>query len=727
MTRMSKTRNPGARDAEFERLRPAALAMLRGRLTVTVSKANSVRSQITLGAVFVLVTFVSGVVLPLPTPAADLIPRKVLLGAPTRTAASVSPDGKWLAYLAPSAGVMNVWAAPLDNIGDARVLSTARTRPITEFSWAPDSARILYLQDHNGDEQEQLFGAPLRPGPVISYTPFENANTTLVAQSPLVAGAILISSNKRDPRWPDVYRLDLDSGALHLVWRNPGGYRAFHADRQLTLRLVEKARDDGGYEADRLLPHGSLVPLLQTRFEDSQTTAVVSIGGGGKTAYLLDSRDRDTAALKTLDLTTGATHLIAAEPSVDIASNSDGGVGGHHTLIVDPRTGAVQAYSVNDLTLKWEPVGAELAADIRFLNEQCGGQWLVQSQSADNELWTLLVDRPGRATLYMLFDRRKHSLTPLFSERPQLDTVKMAETEPLEIRSRDGKRLVSYLTLPSHSALGHRNRQPLPAVLVIHGGPDERNVFGYDGRHQWLADRGYAVLSINYRGSTGFGKSFTNSRAWSPDVSNDMLDGVDWLVNRGIAARDRVAILGGSYGGYATLAGLTLTPLTYACGVDAFGPTDLPALLSRNSVRPEWNADYEHLVHIFGDPRTSEGRSYLEERSPETRVSELLRPILIAQGANDPRVRKIQSDQFVDALERRHVVVTYVVFPDEGHGFLREANSLAFAAVSEAFLHRCLGGRLEPIGADIRGSSLSVPIGKEWIPGLERALGSASQ
>jgi dipeptidyl aminopeptidase/acylaminoacyl peptidase len=639
---------------------------------------------------------------------ADLIPRKVLLGAPTRTSAAVSPDAKHIAFLAPSDGVMNVWVAPVDDIAHATVITKSRSRPITRFLWAPDSARVLYLQDHEGDENEQLFGAPVSSGPVVNYTPFEHANTTVVAVSPQIRDAILISSTQRDARWPDVYRLDLSSAALHLVWTNPGGYRRVLADRLLNLRLAEKVRADGGYQVDRFAKDGSLEPLIETTFEDSQTTAVVSVAGAGETAYLLDSRGRNTAALKTLDLVTGRAELIAAVPDVDIASNRDGGVGGDETLIVDPRTGAVQAYSVNDLKLQWRPVGHELASDIRFLNEHSGGQWQVESQSTDNNLWTVTVDRPGKATAHVLFDRRRHALSTLFSERPELDTLQLPDTKPVEIRARDGERLVSYLTLPRASNRSGPPKQRLPAVLAIHGGPDERNVYGYDARHQWLANRGYAVLSINYRGSTGFGKAFTNSKAWSPEVSNDLLDGVAWLVKQGIAAPDRVAIIGGSYGGYATLAGLTLTPLVYACGIDAFGPTDLPGLLTWDTIRPEWSADYEHLVRVFGDPRTAEGRTYLQQRSPATRVNELVRPILIAQGANDPRVRKVQSDEFMAALVRRHVPVTYAVFPDEGHGFVREANALAFAAISEQFLHQCLGGGLEPIADDIRGSSLQL-------------------
>jgi len=627
-------------------------------------------------------------------------------------------------------GVSNVWVAPITAIDQARCVTQAGKRPITSYYWAPDSTQILYLQDHDGDENNQLFGVKLAsgasrtnsaPGPAdgaaTDYTPFPNTNTRIVAASPLVPDAILISINRRDPHWPDVYRLDLTTGALELIWTNPGGYRNVIADANLRLRLAEKAKQDGGYQVDRFFRNGSLQQWLATGFDDSQTTAVVSVVAKGTTAYVLDSRGRDTTALETLDLETGAKQLLGENPNVDIASNSDGGVGGFGTLIMDPRTGDVQAYSLNDLMLKWIPVGNALRDTIEFLDRHAGGQWTIVSQSSDNRLWTVSVDRPGEATLDYLFDRSKHTLVKLFSERPRLDGQRLAEMKPLELRARDGRRLVGYLSVPVSTGSGDQHA-PTPAVMLVHGGPDERNVYGFNGYHQWLTNRGYAVLSLNYRGSTGFGKAFTNSRAWSPEVSNDLLDGVEWLTAHHIAARDRIAISGGSYGGYAVLAGLTNTPRTYACGVDAFGPTDLPALLGKDSVMPEWAANYEHLVRVFGDPRTPDGRRYLEERSPQTHVDQLVRPLLVAQGANDPRVRKVQSDRFVAALERRNVEVTYVVFPDEGHGFAREVNSLAFAAISEAFLHQCLGGGLQPIGAALHGSSMQIPVGAARIEGL---------
>lgn len=649
-----------------------------------------------------------------------MIPRQLLLGDPTRTAAAISPDGSYIAYLASEHGVMNVWVAPRGSLRLAKPVTHSHSRSIQAFRWAPDSRRILYLQGHDGDENNQLYGATIANGAVVDYTPFAKTDTTLVAASPLVPNSILIALNRRDVHWPDIYRVNLASGHLRLVWTNPGGYIRLFADRSLVLRLGETTTAEGGYRLDEFLPDGRTRTLVAVSFDDSQTTAVASLAMSRRKLFLLDSRSRDTAALEWMDMESGTEHLLASDPRVDIASNPDGDVGGEGTLITDPRTGEVLAYGVDDLTEKWVAVGKALAGDISFLDRAAGGQWSVASQSADDRFWTLAVDRPAEPSVYYLFDRSNRALRRLFSTRPQLDGRPLSVMTAIVLHARDGTRLISYLSLPPFT--GRRLKHPLPAVILVHGGPDERNVYGYNPYDQWLASRGYAVLSINYRGSTGFGKAFTNSRAWSPQVSDDLLVGVRWLVARGIAVPGRIAIVGGSYGGYLALAGLESVHGAYACGVDAYGPTQLVQLLSRKSLLPEWSANYEHLVRVFGDPRTSAGRAYLEDRSPATHVNEITRPLLVAQGGNDPRVHRSQSDEFVADLERRDVPVTYVVFPDEGHVFMRTTNIQAFAAVAEAFLGKCLGGAFEPIDAALNDSSIRVPVGAQRIPGLSAAL-----
>ena len=294
----------------------------------------------------------------------------------------------------------------------------------------------------------------------------------------------------------------------------------------------------------------------------------------------------------------------------------------------------------------------------------------------------------------------------------------------MEIASRDNKTLVSYLTLPRSADANNDGKAdaPVPLVLLVHGGPWARDSYGYGGYNQWLANRGYAVLSVNFRGSTGFGKDFTNAGngEWAGKMHDDLIDAVQWAVKQGVTTQDQVAIMGGSYGGYATLAGLTFTPDAFACGVDIVGPSNLNTLLS--TVPPYWASFFEQLAKRMGDPRTDAGKKWLTERSPLTRADQIKKPLLIGQGANDPRVKQAESDQIVKAMQAKNIPVTYVLFPDEGHGFARPENNKAFNAVTEGFLAQCLGGRAEPIGKDFTGSSISVPVGADGVPGLAEAL-----
>jgi dipeptidyl aminopeptidase/acylaminoacyl peptidase len=300
----------------------------------------------------------------------------------------------------------------------------------------------------------------------------------------------------------------------------------------------------------------------------------------------------------------------------------------------------------------------------------------------------------------------------------------LANMHPVTIDSRDGLGLVSYYTLPpgSHGDGDGVPDQPLAMVLVPHGGPWGRDRWGYDGWHQWLANRGYVVLTVNFRASTGFGKAFINAgnREWGAKMHDDLIDAVDWAIEQGIADPARVAIMGGSYGGYATLAGLTFTPDKFACGVDLVGPANLVTLLE--TMPPYWKPQVELFTTRVGDFRTEDGRKFLASRSPLTYADRICRPLLIGQGANDPRVKQAESDQIVQAMQAKGIPVTYVLYPDEGHGFARPENRLSFNAIAEAFLSECLGGRFEPVGDDFQGSSIAVPVGAEHVPGLTAAL-----
>ncbi|MCK4754991.1 MAG: S9 family peptidase, partial [Calditrichia bacterium] len=324
-----------------------------------------------------------------------------------------------------------------------------------------------------------------------------------------------------------------------------------------------------------------------------------------------------------------------------------------------------------------------------------------------------------------LYDRSEKKASFMFTNRKKLENAKLSKMHPVVIKSRDGMNLVSYLTLPfwTDTDIDARPDKPLPMVLFVHGGPWARNSWGYHTYHQWLSNRGYAVLSVNYRSSTGFGKDFINAGnlEWAAKMHDDLIDAVNWTIDQGIADKEKIAIMGGSYGGYATLVGLTFTPDIFACGVDIVGPSNLRTLLE--TIPPYWAPMITMFTTRVGDHRTEEGKKFLESRSPLNFVDKISKPLLIGQGANDPRVKQSEADQIVKAMQEKNIPVIYVLYSDEGHGFARPENRLSFNAVTDIFLATHLGGRSEPIGDDFENSSISVPNGKEYIKTLKEALG----
>ncbi|MCY7279821.1 MAG: S9 family peptidase [Sphingomonas bacterium] len=643
-----------------------------------------------------------------------LIPRDALFGNPVKAAGRISPDGKYLSWIAPRDGVMNIWVAPTSDPTKAKALTNERTRPIRSYFWAPDSRQLLFVNDKGGDENFLLYGVNVATGAERSLTPFEKTRVQVVGVSPLVPGRILVGVNNRDAKWHDVHSLDLASGKLTPVLMNMGNYAGFLADQNLVIRGALKSRPDGG--SDYFPVANNKVdskPTEQITLEDSQTTQPAGYTSDGKTLYWLDSRGRDTAALIAQDVATGTKTIIAQNAKADI-----GGALSH------PRTGRVEAYSVNYLKDEWTPLGGAVASDLTFLKKQLPGEFAVTSRTLADDKWTVSVASSSAASTTWLYDRKAKKLTKLFSSRPALEGQPLSRMYPVEIKSRDGLNLVSYLTLPAGSDPDGDGRPSaaVPMVLLVHGGPWGRDAYGFNGYHQWLANRGYAVLSTNFRASTGFGKSFISAGdlEWGRKMHDDLLDAVDWAVKSGVTSPDKVAIMGGSYGGYATLAGMAFTPDKFACGVDIVGPSNLETLLK--TIPAYWEAGKVQFYKRMGDPTTAEGRALLVERSPLYKAGNIKRPLLIGQGANDPRVNKAESEQIVDAMKAKGIPVTYVVFPDEGHGFARPVNNIAFNAVTENFLSQCLGGRAEPIGGTVRASTAQVPHGAQFAPGLAEAV-----
>jgi dipeptidyl aminopeptidase/acylaminoacyl peptidase len=645
--------------------------------------------------------------------AAPLIERSKLFGNPSRSGASLSPNGEWLSWLAPRDGVMNIWVAPVADLAAAKPLTASKDRPIRQSFWSPDSSMVMYVQDKGGDENFLLYGIDIASGLERTLTPFEKTRVQVINVSPLIKDRILVGLNNRDARWHDVHSLELKTGKLTEIMRGDG-YAGFLADANLAIRMALRPNADGGY--DFFTVNNNTVeekPIASTTLEDSLTTQPGGFTTDGKTLYWIDSRGRNTAALIAQDVATGKTRVIGESSRADISN-----------AMSNPKTGEIEAYAVTYLRDEWVAIDPKIGADLTWLRERLKGDVSVTTRTEDDQLWTVAVDPVVSSPSVHLFDRKQRKLTELYVSRPELAGAPLQTMHPIELKSRDGLTLPSYLTLPPGSDRNGDGRPeaPVPLVLLVHGGPWARDDFGYNPYHQWLANRGYAVLSVNYRGSTGFGKSFIEAAnlEWAGKMHDDLIDAVQWAIDQKVSPADKIAIMGGSYGGYATLVGLTFTPTTFACGVDIVGPSNLETLLK--TIPPYWTAGIQQFHRRMGNPNTPEGLALLKERSPLYKAGNIVKPLLIGQGANDPRVNQAESDQIVSAMQQKGIPVTYVLFPDEGHGFARPDNNIAFNAVTENFLATCLGGRAEPIGATVKSSSAQVPVGAAFTPGLEAAL-----
>lgn len=641
----------------------------------------------------------------------DLIPREHLFGNPSFASAEISPDGTRMSWLAPRDGVLNVWVAPTDDPGAARPITADEGRGIRFHAWARNNRHVLYLQDEAGDENWRVHAVDVETGDERDLTPLEGVQARVVKASWEHPDEVLIALNDRDPQWHDIHRLDLRTGERTLVEQNDR-FAHYVADGDLALRFAVQSTPSGGFVVHQRRGD-EWEPRFEVAREDALTTSVLFVDERRDVAWLKDSRGRDTAALVRWDLETDETEVVGESDRADVAG-----------ILVHPTTRQVQAWSENYERVHWHFLDEAVRADLEHLRTVADGDVDVVSRDRRDDQWIVAFTLDDGPVTYYHYDRTTGVAHRLFSTRPELEGAPLDKMHPVVIEARDGLELVSYLSLPAAAdpeGLG-RPTEPLPMVLAVHGGPWARDSFGYNPTHQWLTDRGYAVMSVNFRGSLGFGKAFVNAgdHEWGRKMHEDLLDAVQWAVDEGIALDDGVAIMGGSYGGYATLVGLTFTPERFACGVDIVGPSNLETLL--DSVPPYWKPMFETLARRVGDPRTDEGVELLQERSPLHRVEAIERPLLIGQGANDPRVKQAESDQIVQAMQGKGLMVTYTLFPDEGHGFARPENNLAFYAVAEAFLAEILGGRCQPFGDDLQGSSLQVPVGADQITGLVEAL-----
>ena len=641
-----------------------------------------------------------------------LIPRRLFFGNPDKASPQISPTGTHLGFLAPVDGVLNVWVAPADDPAAGKPVTRDTSRGIRLYSWTYNGNQIAYLQDSGGDENWHIYTVNLDTDEVRDITPVDGAQARIQRDSPKHPGHMLVGLNDRDPELHDLYRIDLNSGERELIQENDG-FAWFVADDDFNVRFAARLTSDGGSEYLRKSLDGEWEHSFFIRMEDAVTTAPLEFDKSGQVLYMEDSRGRDTAALKSVDLITGAETVLASDPRADVADT-----------MIHPTEKTVQAVAFDYERKTWKVLDDSLVGDLAFLATVSRGDIEVISRTLDDDCWIVAYLQDDGPVRYYRYLRGNKEARFLFTNREALEGLPLAKVHPVVIPARDGLDLVCYYSLPLDADPEQSGgvSQPLPMTLLVHGGPWARDSWSYNPVYQLLANRGYAVLSVNFRGSIGFGKNFMNAgnHEWGGKMHDDLVDAVKWAVGQGISDPDRVAILGGSYGGYATLVGITMTPDIFACGVDIFGPSNLVTLLE--TIPPYWQPIVDLFTNRVGDFRTAEGRNFLLQRSPLTYVDNIQKPLLIGQGANDPRVRQSESDQIVGALQEKEIPVTYVLYPDEGHGFARPENNLSFFAVAEVFLAQCLGGRYEAIGEDLAGASITVPTGAEYVPGLKDAL-----
>jgi dipeptidyl aminopeptidase/acylaminoacyl peptidase len=607
-----------------------------------------------------------------------LIPRDVLFGNPSKEGPQISPDGTKMAYLAPVDGVLNVWAGPID--GDAyQPVTEDRDRGVRNYFWTYDSKRILYLQDVGGDEDWRLFSTDLASRSTDALTPFEKVQVRIIAYDKQHPTEMIIGMNKDDERLHDAYRLDLETGELRQVAKNPGNVVGWVADAQLHVRAAQAATADAGFE---LLVRDSddddWRALLKWSSDESLNSGPLEFTQDGSAIYLTDARDANAGRLVKLDIASGGLEVIAGDSEYDVGS-----------AMIHPDTRDVQMVSFVRARREWLVLDDSIREDVDAVAAVNSGDFGIYDRTNADDIWLVGFMQDVGPVAYHAFDRKTKQSRLLFHNRPELLNAVLAEMRPVSFQSRDGLTIHGYLTLPVASPDTAKGS----LVLNVHGGPWHRDVWGYNPEAQWFANRGYACLQVNFRGSTGYGKKFLNAgdREWGRAMHNDLVDAVEWTVREGVADADKLAIYGGSYGGYAALAGATFTPDLFCCAVDIVGPSNLLTFIE--SIPPYWSAFLETMHKRVGNPDTDE--ELLRERSPLFSVDNIKIPMLIAQGANDPRVKQAESEHIVAAMEAKGIDYEYMLFEDEGHGFAKPENRLKFYGVAESFLAKHLGGRVE--------------------------------
>ena len=611
----------------------------------------------------------------------DLIPRDVLFGNPERVSPQLSPDGTKLAWIAPRDGVLNVWVAPVGSAGvdwDAAAVVTDDTdRGIRSYAWARDGRHLLYQQDTGGDENWRLYDVDLETMARRDLTPFEGIHAQVIATRKSHRNEVLVGINRDNPQLHDVYLLDLSTGDLTKLIENPG-YAGWLADEDMVVRGAIAPLPDGGYDIlVRDDAESDWRTVLRIPADDAAVSGPLAFTGDGKSLVAISSVGANTGRLVRIDLATGEERVVFEDPEADVTG-----------AMLHPDTREPQVAVVVKDRAEYHVLDPAVQADLDAVRALHAGDPSLVGRDEADATWLIAFDNDATPVRYYAYDRASRTASVLFDSRPEMLRYQLATMEPFAFTARDGLTVHGYVTFPPGGG-----RSGLPAVLDVHGGPTVRDEWGWNPEAQWLANRGYLCIQVNYRGSTGYGKAFVNAgdREWGGKMHDDLIDAVRYVVEQGWADPDRTAIYGGSYGGYAALVGAAFTPDVFRCAVDIVGPSNLKTLLE--SIPPYWAPMKADLYKRVGNPETDQ--EFLWSRSPLSRARDIRIPLLIAQGANDPRVKQAESEQIVAALAEAGIDYEYMLFPDEGHGFAKPENRLKFYAAAERFLAKYLGGRFE--------------------------------
>lgn len=619
----------------------------------------------------------------LETPEVRLIPREEIFGNPDRLEPRLSPDGRYLAYRAPFEGVLNVWVQDLEAGTKPEPYTFEKGHGVKGFTWSfQEEGSLIYAKDEAGDENSRLYYLDIKTRKSTLLTPGAKVKAMVAKIHHAKPDTLVVFQNDRDPRYFDLVEINLKTKTKKRTFEN-NEFAGLTLDDDFNLRFGEK-RTAGGECEHHLKTKKGWALYRSMKAEDLLTTHLLGFNKEGTHTYWLDSTVSDRASLVRMDLVTKSMETLFEPKRGEVSG-----------VFTHPTRKTILAVLEDYQKPEWHILDASVQEHFDYLKTLESGVFDIVSTSVDFKKWVVAYQSDTGMPQYYVYTPKTKKITYLFSAKESLEQYRLSSVHPIEITARDGLTMVAYLTLPVGSGSKNKGvpKAPLPMVLFVHGGPHARDCWGFRGMRQFLANRGYAVLQVNYRGSTGFGKKFLNAGngEWGAKMHDDLIDAVNWAIKKKVADPKKIGILGGSYGGYATLVGLTFTPEVFACGVDIVGISNL--VTCSKSIPAYWKPLIEEWkLQIGADFETEEGRAFLKSRSPLTFVDRIQKPLLIGQGANDPRVVKAESDQIANAMKKRGIPVTYILFPDEGHGFARPENRLAFYGITEKFLAENLGG-----------------------------------